>query len=200
MLGTLLPVLQAQLDQKGSAATSQVRGAGTPGFRTQIMINPAHSHGTSSHALVYTCFTCIQTASIVLAPVVMSAGVLWGGGVARHTQQEQALCRQLMLHLWPMFVAWPKYCTLCTAAVLCHLQLYAVAAWSSPPSNDPLSSSSSGRATLVQLSLVQPATSLLLTPLFTKRLCAVPLSEQLLAPGRMPPWQVSSRAGCSGGM
>jgi hypothetical protein len=83
------------------------------------------------------------------------------------------------------------------AAAVPDLQLYALAAWSSPPSDDPLSSSSSGRATLVQLSLVQPTTSLLLTPLFTKRLCAVPLSEQLLAPGRMPPWQV--RGGVAGG-
>jgi hypothetical protein len=70
-----------------------------------------------------------------------------------------------------------------------HLQLYALAGSASVPGATSMVNSAQ-----LQLELVQPATSLLLTPLFTKRLCAVPLSEQLLAPGRMAPWQVGHRA------
>jgi hypothetical protein len=42
----------------------------------------------------------------------------------------------------------------------------------------------------LQLLLQMPSCSMLATPLYTKRLCHVPLAEALLKPGGMAAWQV----------
>jgi hypothetical protein len=42
----------------------------------------------------------------------------------------------------------------------------------------------------LQLLLQMPSCSMLATPLYTKRLCHVPLAEALLKPGGMTAWQV----------
>jgi hypothetical protein len=56
-----------------------------------------------------------------------------------------------------------------------------------------------GATSSLQIQMLLPNCTLLLTPLYTKRLCSVPLSEALLQPGRMPPGQVGreSKVQCS---
>lgn len=47
-----------------------------------------------------------------------------------------------------------------------------------------------GEATSLRLQLLMPRVGLLVTPLYTKRLCHVPLAEALLKPGCMAAGQV----------
>lgn len=65
------------------------------------------------------------------------------------------------------------------------LQLFAVSLCAMPASGGRSSPALLGRLAL-------PGCSLLMTPLFTKRLCATPLAEALLRPGRVAP----GRTGC----
>lgn len=77
-----------------------------------------------------------------------------------------------------------KRCRLLHAAPLRPaLQLFALAAAATPLPGP-------GGAASLQLSLLLPDAGLLATPLYTKRLCHVPLAEALLKPGRMAAWQV----------
>lgn len=64
------------------------------------------------------------------------------------------------------------------------LQLYVFAASATPAANP------AERATL-RMALLMPDTGLLATPLYTKRLCNVPLAQVLLTPGQMVGGQVS---------
>lgn len=63
------------------------------------------------------------------------------------------------------------------------MQLYALSA-SAVPAAAP------GERVCLQLLLQMPSCSMLATPLYTKRLCHVPLAEALLKPGGMTAWQV----------
>lgn len=68
--------------------------------------------------------------------------------------------------------------------ILAHAQLFALSLCAVPASRGRAKPALLGRLAL-------PAIGLLITPLFAKRLCAAPLAEALLRPGRVAP-------GCSG--
>lgn len=70
----------------------------------------------------------------------------------------------------------------CCAFLLLLLQLYALSATASVAATpaDPTS---------LKLQLLMPRAGLLATPLYTKRLCHVPLAEAMLKPGCMPTGQ-----------
>lgn len=55
-----------------------------------------------------------------------------------------------------------------------------------------------GASSSLRLQLLMPASGLLATPLYTKRLVHVPLAEALLKPGCMAPGQVSLWVGNCG--
>lgn len=67
--------------------------------------------------------------------------------------------------------------------LLLLLQLYALSASATP-------AAAPGERVCLQLLLQMPSCSMLTTPLYTKRLCHVPLAEALLKPGGMTAWQV----------
>ncbi|KAF6256991.1 hypothetical protein COO60DRAFT_47838 [Scenedesmus sp. NREL 46B-D3] len=61
-------------------------------------------------------------------------------------------------------------------------ELYALSASATP-------AVASGERVCLQLQLLMPCCSLLATPLYTKRLCHLPLAQALLQPGGMAAWQ-----------
>lgn len=91
-------------------------------------------------------------------------------------------CAQLLLH--PCTPAdCPSPVVAGSAARRLPLQLYVLAATATP------AASPAERATL-RMALLMPDTGLLATPLYTKRLCNVPLAQALLTPGQMMAGQV----------
>lgn len=76
-----------------------------------------------------------------------------------------------------------RSCLLLACHVACFLQLYALSA-------SATAAASPADLTSLRLQLLLPRAGLLATPLYTKRLCHVPLAEALLKPGCMAAGQV----------
>jgi hypothetical protein len=74
-------------------------------------------------------------------------------------------------------------CSCCRCYCCCHCQLYVLSA-------SAAAAASPAEPNKLALQLLMPRAGLLATPLYTKRLCHVPLAEALLKPGGMAAGQV----------